>query len=87
MADINGGLVVGAGVTLGGEESGLDGELVILSDGAVANASAVYIMRAYKTTPTTGDVYWASPVSPDATGASSGYSPGDLTDIVVIAKL
>jgi hypothetical protein len=45
-------------------------------------ASPTYVMRAFKTTPTTGHVYWEVE-EPDLTGARSGFPPADLTDIVI----
>jgi hypothetical protein len=44
-----------------------------------------YIMRAYKTTPTTGLVYWTVTDAPDTTGSQSPYSPADLQNITVNA--
>jgi hypothetical protein len=44
-----------------------------------------YVMRAYKTTPTTGLVYWEVNDAPDPTGAQSGYSPSDLENIIINA--
>ena len=41
-----------------------------------------FTMRAYKTTPTTGYVYWEVD-TPDLTGQFSGYLPSELTDIVI----
>ena len=46
-------------------------------------AFQLYLMRAYKTTPTVGYVYWENVGGPDLTGANSGYPPLDLTDIIV----
>lgn len=46
----------------------------------------VYIMRAYKTTPTTGHVYWISLDEPDLTGTLSGFPIVDLADIVVLRE-
>lgn len=43
---------------------------------------ADYRMRAYHTV-LTQHVFWVSGGAPDFTGASSGYTPGDLDDIVV----
>lgn len=43
-------------------------------------------MRAFKTTPTTGYVYWATIGAPDPTGAGSPYDPGDLVDIVIARR-
>jgi hypothetical protein len=42
-----------------------------------------YLMRAYKTTPTTGFVYWENLHEADLTGANSGFPPLDLIDIVI----
>lgn len=43
-----------------------------------------YIMRAFKTTPSTGYVYWISREVPDLTGEQSGYPPIALTDIIIL---
>ena len=43
-----------------------------------------YIMRAFKTTPTTGHVYWVSREVPDLVGEKSGYPPIDLADIIIL---
>lgn len=40
-------------------------------------------MRAYKTTPTAGLVYWIVSGAPDPTGTSSGYPTGDLENITI----
>lgn len=45
-----------------------------------------FVMRAFKTTPTTGYVYWVSLGVPDPTGASSGFNPVDLTDIIIARR-
>ena len=46
-------------------------------------AFQIYLMRAYKTTPTVGYVYWENIGGSDLTGANSGYPPLDLIDVIV----
>lgn len=40
-------------------------------------------MRAFKTSVPTGYVYWNVTGAPDETGTSSGYSPGELSNIII----
>ncbi len=42
-----------------------------------------YYMRAFKTSDPTGYVTWSVVGSPDDTGTSSGYSPSELSNIVI----
>ena len=51
---------------------------------AGASGNATYYMRAYKTTATTGYVYWTSLGAADGNGSQSGYDPLELQNIVVI---
>lgn len=45
----------------------------------------LYIMRAFKTTPTTGYIYWGSVNAADPTAQFAPELLGDLTDIVIEA--
>jgi hypothetical protein len=47
--------------------------------------SVTYDMRAYNT-DLSAHVYWQVATVPDTAGTQSGYSPGDLEDIVVLGK-
>jgi hypothetical protein len=49
-------------------------------------AKEVFVMRAYKTSPTTGHVYWEVFDEPDIYATQSGYLFSELTDILVAAR-
>lgn len=42
-----------------------------------------YYMRAFKTSSPTGYVTWSVIGAPDTTGTFSGYSPGELSNIII----
>lgn len=51
--------------------------------GLGTGCTTVYLMRAFKTTPTTGYIHWASALVPDVAADKAPVPAGDLSDIVV----
>lgn len=49
--------------------------------------ASLYIMRGLESNVVNGEVTWASVGSPDFTGASSPYNPGDMSDIRLMTRL
>jgi len=46
-----------------------------------------FVMRGFKTTPTTGFIYWESFVDPDPLGYLAPVPRAQLTDIVVVSEI
>jgi hypothetical protein len=50
-----------------------------------SSGATTFVMRAWHT-PLARHVYWAVTGQPDSTGAQSGYTPADLSDILIVSR-